>query len=207
MGFRLGVELHKRLICTCKSLQNKAPIRSFLGLARDRRGVGAVEFAILAPILLMVYIGVFELTVGYSTYKRVTRAAGTIADLLTRKASTSKLELQQMPEVASSLLAPYSLEGLKIQITGIKIDNNLAPKVAWSWAEDGTKPFVVNSTATVPTAYLKPDSFLVRAKVSIPHELLMFMPTILMEERDITISQQSIFPLRNGAATLPCSGC
>ena len=35
---------------------------------KDRRGVGAVEFAILFPILLALYVTSFELTIGYNRH-------------------------------------------------------------------------------------------------------------------------------------------
>ena len=40
-----------------------APLRRF---ARDERGIGAIEFAILFPVLLMLYLGAFELTIALS---------------------------------------------------------------------------------------------------------------------------------------------
>ncbi|MFN6986179.1 MAG: TadE/TadG family type IV pilus assembly protein, partial [Rhizobium oryzihabitans] len=52
--------------------------------AKDRRGVGAVEFAILFPILLALYVTSFELTIGYNTFKRSTSAAATINDLISK---------------------------------------------------------------------------------------------------------------------------
>ena len=54
-------------------------------LARERKGAGAIEFAILFPVLIMLYIGAFEITIGLSVSKRVTRAAGTIADIVTQR--------------------------------------------------------------------------------------------------------------------------
>lgn len=51
-------------------------------LIADRSGVGAVEFALIAPLLLALYITSFELTIGFSVASRVTRSASSIAALL-----------------------------------------------------------------------------------------------------------------------------
>lgn len=75
-------------------------------LARDRKGAGAIEFAILFPVLVMLYIGAFEITIGLSVSKRVTRAAGTVADLVTQQQSVTKSALAQMPSVATQSSCP-----------------------------------------------------------------------------------------------------
>jgi Flp pilus assembly protein TadG len=36
-------------------------IRSFRRLIRDRRGISAVEFAILSPVMMMMLMGFFDL--------------------------------------------------------------------------------------------------------------------------------------------------
>jgi len=89
----------------------------------DRHGVGAVEFALIAPLLLMIYITVFELTIGLSISKRVTRAAGTIADLVTQQQeSVSDSFLNSMEHVAQSIFVPYGGTTTLIKITGIALD-------------------------------------------------------------------------------------
>ena len=59
-----------RLLRTVRRL--RAVIRRF---AVDRQGVGAIEFAIVFPILVMLYVGAFEITVGLSVSSRATRSA------------------------------------------------------------------------------------------------------------------------------------
>ena len=88
---------------------------------RDRRGVGAVEFALIAPLLLMIYITVFELTIGLSVSKRVARASGAIADLVTQQPSVSKSSLAEMMNVAQSIFVPYGASDISLDITGIKV--------------------------------------------------------------------------------------
>lgn len=188
------------------ALLSQASLTRKLGdVVRDKRGIGAVEFAILAPILLMVYIGVFELTLGFSTGKRVTRSVGAIADYVTQKPLTSNGELADVVNLAKSYIAPYSTEGLKIKINGVQIDNTMVPKVAWSWA-DGTTKTPVASTVAVPLTLLKPNSFLVQVEVSLPHELLMFMPSIVMESKTIDIARANFFSPRVGNS-VSCGDC
>ena len=176
---------------------------------RDRQGVGGVEFAILAPILISLYITCFELTMGLSVAKRATRSASTIADLVTQQTSVNKAFLATMPDVTEAIFVPYRTEAdaVSLKITGIAMDANATPRVLWSWQQDGTRPYGVGtSVSDVPDELKAANSFLVRAELSVPHQLLMFLPGISTETRTITISRTFFYRQRVGDS-IACSDC
>lgn len=173
----------------------------------DVRGIGGVEFALIAPLLLALYITSFELTIGLSVSKRVTRTASTIADLVTQQSKVSTSDLQQMISVANGIYMPYTPENLKIKITGITLDASSNPTVAWSWAQDGSRPYSNGSAVNVPTDMRSPSTFLVRAEVSATHELLMFMPGIMPNSlQTLTLSREFFYRQRVGTS-ITCDGC
>jgi Flp pilus assembly protein TadG len=183
-------------------------LQRFRRFRRDRRGVGAVEFALIAPLLLSLYITSFELTIGLSMSKRVTRTASTIADLVTQQSSVKPAYLTTMVDVAESIFTPYAPENLKVNITGISVDGSGNPKVAWSWSENGGKPYgtgtVVNA---VPDDMRTANTFLVRAEVSVTHQILMFMPAIMPSEiKTLTLRREFFYRQRVGS-NLICEGC
>ena len=51
------------------------------GFLADKRGVSAVEFALIAPILIMIYLALAELTLGMMASRRTSHLAATIGDL------------------------------------------------------------------------------------------------------------------------------
>ncbi|MBM7329866.1 pilus assembly protein [Agrobacterium sp. S2] len=174
--------------------------------ARDRRGVGAVEFAIIFPILLALYVTSFELTIGYNTYKRASSAAATINDLISKTGSVDKTYLAGMGDVASAVFAPYSTKGLRLKISGIKIDAQKQAKITWSWDEKNQRPYAVGSAVVVPTRLLIADSFLIHVELSVPHELLMFMTDMSSSGvKSITIGRDYFFKQRD--AETVCSNC
>jgi len=178
------------------------------GLWRDRRGVGAVEFALLAPVLLMLYICAFELTVGLSVAKRATRATGTIADLVAQQnGKVTKAFLATMVDVADSIFVPFSSSNLTLKISGITIDASNAAKISWSWQKGGTRPYVVGASVIVPSEMQKPSTFLVRAELSVPHDLMMFMANAFsMSTTQITIKREYFFRQRVGDS-ISCTDC
>ncbi|HEX8044916.1 TadE/TadG family type IV pilus assembly protein [Rhizobium sp.] len=174
---------------------------------RDERGIGAIEFAILFPVLLMLYLGAFEITVGLSVEKRTSRAAGSIADILTQKTSTTKAELATMTSVAGAIFAPYATTGLTLKVTGIQIDAGSSATVAWSWAQDGSKPYTTGSAVTVPSDLKLPSSFLVRTELAIPYQMLSFGSDFLPAgSNQITIGR-SYFYRPRGADPITCGDC
>jgi Flp pilus assembly protein TadG len=178
-------------------------VRRFVG---DREGVGAIEFAILFPILVMLYVGAFEITIGLSVSKRATRAAGTIADVVTQQQTVTKAWLADMPAVASAIFVPYATTGLTVKVTGVTLDAAANPTVLWSWAQDGSRPYTVNSTVTVPADMKKANSFLVRTELSIPYKLFLFAPNLMPSGSTITINRSYFYRQRQND-NVPCSDC
>lgn len=174
---------------------------------RDVRGVGGVEFALIAPLLLGLYITAFELTIGLSVSKRVTRSASTIADLLTQQAKVTTDDLQQMVNVTNGIFTPYQPENLTVKVTGVTLNATGNPTVAWSWAQDSTTPYVKNSSVDVPEDMRSPNTFLVRAEVSVTHQLLMFMPAVMPTRlQTITLHREFFYRQRVGS-NIECQGC
>jgi Flp pilus assembly protein TadG len=165
-------------------------------LANDTRGVGAVEFAIIFPLLLALYISAFEVTVAYSIYKRTSNAAGTIADLVAQQKSVSKKDLAATAHVAAAIFAPYGTAGLKLKITGILTDASGNGKVSWSWNETNGQPYSVGSSVSLPATMRNPDRFFVRTELEVPHSILRFMTTIDTAITPITLRRDYIFEKR-----------
>ncbi len=187
--------------------------RSYL---QDRNGVGGVEFAIIAPILLAAYLTCFELTIGFSFAKRATRAAGTVGDLVAQQSDTvNKAFLSTMTNAAKSTFAPYDVDGLtakannplNIKITGVKIDGTSTAKVLWSWQRTGATPYTVGSSVTVPTEMRIANSFLIRTELTASYPLMLFLPTNLSSSsRTVTMNREIFYQQRTGDE-IKCSDC
>lgn len=178
-------------------------------VARDRSGASAIEFAFLAPILLAIYVSSFEITTGYSVAQKTLKAAGTIADIVTRQEAVDKAFLSEMVDTAEATIAPSPAPGLKLKITGVTIDGSGNAKVLWSWNESGGKPYVKGSAVMVPDEMKKANSFLVRSELSVQHTMLLFFGSPAGSEtstRTITINREFYYRERLGN-DVPCSDC
>lgn len=100
----------------------KARIGNFLA---DWSGVAAVEFAYLAPLLMLMTFGTFEMARALIVQKRFQRAASMVGDLVTREdqdvplgatASAARSTLSGMMISAQHVMQPYSSTPLTINV-------------------------------------------------------------------------------------------
>lgn len=192
-------------------LEERTPASGlFLRLRRlidDRRGVGAVEFAIVAPVLVMTYIGAFEISVAVSMTRKISRAASTVSDLLTRSDSTNKATLDTMKDVTKNVIAPFSQDGYTLKITGIAIDSSGNATVAWSRDQKAaTPPYVTGSKITLPPDVVVKDAFIVRTELTVPHKILLMAPGLSSQISTISLSRTSYFRKRVGDK-ITCADC
>ena len=175
-------------------------------LSSDRRGVGGVEFALVAPLLIMAYIGAFELSVGLNVVRKVARASSTVADLVSQEKNVDTAYLDGMSNVAESVLAPYAGTDYTLKITGIQVNGTTTGTVLWSRDQDGGTPYPANSTTTVPADLEAVNAFVVRTELVVPHELLLFSPDLSSSVSTIDLSRTTYYRQRSGTK-IECSGC
>lgn len=72
-----------------------------------RRGVAGIEFALIAPILVLIYLGLVEITMGIGVNKNPGRVTSMVADLVTQQATVSTTDLSNIMQIGQATLLPY----------------------------------------------------------------------------------------------------
>ena len=179
-----------------------------LRLVREKDGIGAIEFAILVPVLLLLYLAALQTTLALSVAQRASRAAGTIDDIVTQQTNVSPSFLATMLPVAKAIFVPYTITGMTLKITGIKIDASSKATVAWSWEQDGTTAYTSGSAVTgVPTDLNKANSFLVRTELAVPYKLISFGPDFLPAGMNSITMQRRYFYRQRTGDSITCNDC
>lgn len=141
-------------------------MRRFLSrLARDRHGSSAVEFALIAPLLIGLYIGCVEISDGVAADRKVTLTAGALANLASQVQTIDVNGMTNIMNAATAVIAPYSAGNLTTTLTCIKIDAAKNATVAWSETVGGNA-HTKGSTIAVPAELSIPSSSLVFSEVS-----------------------------------------
>jgi Flp pilus assembly protein TadG len=131
-------------------------------------GVAAVEFSLILPILVVLWIGGVELTGALSVDRRLNNLASSIGDLVARAKMITYAQVDDIFDLAPAALFPYDSTGISMRVTAIDIDDDGNAKVAWSRAQgSGLTAYVKDTpvTTVVPAALRVPDSQLIMSEV------------------------------------------
>lgn len=105
-------------------------IRAF---ASAERGVAAVEFAMVVPVLLAIYIGCTEAGGLLITDRKVQSVAGSVGDLVSRSNKfLAEDQLEDFFLAATRIMSPYSTTDLSQTVTAISVSEEGEAIVAWS---------------------------------------------------------------------------
>src|SRR6266581_377309 len=155
-------------------------------LARDRSGIAATEFAVIVPIMLVMFFGTVEFSSGVAVDRKVTLVARTLSDLTSQapaSVSVTDTYLQNVFTASIAIMTPYPATPTKAQISEIYIDSTKVAKVQWSKAAiigtAATQATLASSThnvgdiITIPTALQVPQTYLILSEVS-----YLYTPTV-----------------------------
>ena len=143
-----------------------AAIESLIAFARSRAGTAAVEFALVLPVALLLYIGAGEVSDGVLASRRLTTVGSTLVNLTSLQGTTtqststptpgnalSATTLSTLLASAATLMAPASTTSLTMTISAVDVTNTsqgtcCSALVRWSYTQGGTlRPCLVQLSA------------------------------------------------------------
>jgi Flp pilus assembly protein TadG len=133
-------------------------------LARDSRGVAAVEFALLLPILMLLYFGVVELTQGLMTQQRTNHVAAAVGDLVSQSSTLTSADVTDIFSVGAAVMYPYPTTSLKLRVSSLTADIHGNVTVAWSQASGMTALTKGATVAALPTNVIQPGESVVMSE-------------------------------------------
>ena len=123
--------------------------RRSLRFARAASGVAAVEFALILPLMLLMYLGSTEVTQGLMASRNATLTARTLADLVSQEQNNVPVTdaiLSQAFTASNAIMAPFPSNALAMTITSVEFvaDSNSPTgydaKPRWIATQNGGAP-------------------------------------------------------------------
>jgi Flp pilus assembly protein TadG len=119
--------------------------RAGLALRRirsDTRGAAAVEFAYLAPILVLMLLGTIEVGRAVNIDRHFSQATNTAGDLVAREEylgtsdGSAYANLESMMDSIEHIMHPYDTQDLKLGVFSVRADpdNPDDTRVEWSYS-------------------------------------------------------------------------
>jgi Flp pilus assembly protein TadG len=157
--------------------------RSARDLSDDCRGIAAVEFAMIVPLMLVLFFGVVEFSTAVAVDRKVTIMAHTLSDLTSQNLTVSDAQLTNIFNASTGVMTPYATSPVQSTISELYVDpNTKAARVQWS---KGAAARGVGSSVAIPAALQVGDTYLIFSEVS-----YKYVPAIgyVMSKGGITMS-------------------
>lgn len=144
--------------------------RSRTGILRHESGIAAVEFALILPIMVVLWIGGVEVTEALSVDRRLNNLASSIGDLVARSRTITYNQVTDIFDIAPAAMYPYdqpAAGNVAMRLTAVKISSSGSATVAWSRAKGSVTAYSDNAPmdSVVPSTLRVPSSQVIMAEV------------------------------------------
>jgi Flp pilus assembly protein TadG len=146
-------------------------VANLRGVASNAEAVAAVEFAIIFPFMLALYLGSIEVGNAMAVQFKTALATRAIADLASQYTSIDNSTMSGILGAASTVVAPYSASSMVVTISEVTTNSAGQGTITWSDSLNGTA-HSVGQSVTLPTALQIASTSMIWSEVTYP-----FQPT------------------------------
>jgi Flp pilus assembly protein TadG len=107
-------------------------------LGADSRGVSAIEFVLIFPILVALLAGTVDFGQALMVSRKMNQIAGTLGDMVSQKSAWTSTDLNAIITGASTIIQPFDRTKLTIQVAVVDVATDLSTKVNWAKAYNTT---------------------------------------------------------------------
>lgn len=150
-----------------------------LSIKSDDRGISAVEFALILPVLVALYLGCVELTLAMNLDRKVTGATAALGDLTARSASLTDSELSDIFEATRMVLQPNDMTQAHMRVSSVSYDSTVhtttstETEVNVEWSDNCGSEFATlptDTTITIPANLVPDGGTLIMAEIKYPYD-------------------------------------
>ena len=142
----------------------KTIVKSIAHFAVEQSGLSAIEFAVLLPVMMTLYLGSVEASQGIAAQRKVTLTAHALADLASQYTDVTNADMSNILAAGPAIITPYSATNLQEVVSEVSINAQGQASVVWSNSLGGTA-LSVGQVVTIPAALAVPNTYLVLAQV------------------------------------------
>ena len=127
-----------------QNCQKQSVFRRFL---KDRDGMAATEFAMILPIMMLLFFGAVEGKTAYNVDDRVSQAAAILADVSSKEAQISYAEIDDLMIGVERIVQPLKVNRLTMNLISVVPDSSGRPTVLWSRSNksNNLEPYAPNT--------------------------------------------------------------
>ena len=130
------------------------------------RGVAAIEFAAILPVLAVIFLATFDGGRAIATYMKVRAATYALASITNQYSTIASTDMSSILGASSVIMAPYNSTTPVVTVSQIEVTSATAATVEWSASQGGTARTVVPPLPTALETSSTYPVYLIFAEVS-----------------------------------------
>ncbi|WP_199198226.1 TadE/TadG family type IV pilus assembly protein [Bradyrhizobium sp. MOS002] len=160
----------------------------------DRRALAATEFAVIVPLMLVMFFGTVEFSSAVAVNRKVTMIARTLSDLTSQSTGVNGPAMQDTFTASISMIMPYDATLVNGTVAQIYIDSSKVAKIKWS------KSATIANGATQAAVTDAPPSLAPDTTVTsmIPSPLLIASTYLIFSQASYVYTPSVKFVLKSG---------
>jgi Flp pilus assembly protein TadG len=190
--------------------------RAARNLAADRRGLAAVEFAFILPVMMVMLFGTVEFSSAIAIDRKITLMARTLSDLTSQGTTVADTDLTNFFTAAIAIMYPYPPTPTNARISEVYVNASKKATIQWSKAATiasgaaqatlttSTRSLGDDVTSLVPSTLLVANTYLILSEVS-----YLYVPTVgyVLAKAGITMSDSAFTrPRQSTCVYYPTAG-
>jgi Flp pilus assembly protein TadG len=178
----------------------RRPLRGWRRLAADRRGVAAVEFALVVPVVIVAYLAGFEVMEAATVNRKLTDTTVQIANITSQYTTMSSIDVGNVLGASAQIMTPYPTTSLSIVLSEVTTNAAGAGSITWSQAYQGTA-LAAGTPVTMPSGFQTPNSNYILVQTTYAYQPVIGGAFV----KPISMTNQ-IFMLPRSSASIPYTG-
>lgn len=106
--------------------------------ARDERGVSAIEFVLIFPLLVTMLAGTVDIGQALTVSRKMNQVVATLGDITSQQKNWTTTDIDAIVAGTATIIEPFSKTDLKIDLAILDVDASLSTKVNWARAYNKT---------------------------------------------------------------------
>lgn len=157
------------------------------GFAAAQKGNAALEFAIIAPMMIMLLFGSVDLLDVLNTNKRVQNVTSSLADVVSRDTEVSDAEITGLWAAIDVLMYPSGGDAVNVRVSSIDIESASIARVVWSEGHGMEARQPGTTVDNLPAAMMNPGTSLILSEAAYAYD----SPLGFLLEDGVTLEHQA----------------
>lgn len=164
----------------------------------DQRGTALIEFALTVPILLLLFVGGFQLADASACKRRTTITARAIADMVSQYTIMSTAEVNTVLAASTQIMTPFDIANAQVRVSEVTVNNKGKGKITWSKGLNIADRVVGTNLAKLPADLANSGDVYIYSEVVYTYQ--SYFPVLIP---DITYTQTMfMLPRKSSTVTL-----